>query len=475
MDRYYSKYNLNTFLNLSELKASLSEDLSTAELLDATIFWLTNLERKKYALKPFQFHPKLRQMALLHSNQMRLHHFFSHENPHEERYKTLTHRLDRVKDRTFDGFMTYGENIALYPTLKEGSFVVRASNGYTHFYNPDGTEMTPYNYLEYAQEVVKGWMNSPGHRANILNPSYEYLGCGCAAYLEKNTHYDVPYFYLTQNFGGQIRPISTETIRSTSNPRAENSIINNNVKRSVWGLGATKHNNMENDYVNEDMMPDSGYSPENGEEKTLCVFLLDNSGSMGDRARGSNLSKIEALNQGLQQFHNDILTDESSSQKVEVAVISFESTVSYLQQPALVQDFTMPVLHAMGGTDMVGGVKKAMEVVRDRKAYWVNHGVSYKRPWIIMITDGYANVDSIKDQVKKDAADKHFFFLPIAVDDAADMNVLNSLATNKAFKLGTHKFAEFFKWLSNSIGTIANAEEGSNVKLENPYETFAVN
>lgn len=221
-------------------------------------------------------------------------------------------------------------------------------------------------------------------------------------------------------------------------------------------------------------MADDGYSPKNGEEKTLCVFLLDNSGSMGSSVNGSGQSKIAALNDGLQQFYNDILTDESKSQKIEVAVISFESIVRYLQKPALAQDFTMPVLQAMGGTDMVGGVKKAMEVVSDRKAYWVQHGISYKRPWIIMITDGYANVDSIKDQVKKEAADKHFFFLPIAVDDAADMNVLNSLATDKAFKLGAHKFSEFFEWLSNSIGTIANAEGGSNVKLENPYETFAV-
>ena len=26
-----------------------------------------------------------------------------------------------------------------------------------------------------AQSVVNGWMNSPGHRANILNPSFEQL------------------------------------------------------------------------------------------------------------------------------------------------------------------------------------------------------------------------------------------------------------------------------------------------------------
>jgi len=29
-------------------------------------------------------------------------------------------------------------------------------------------------------EVMKGWMNSPGHRANILSPSYTHIGIGLA-------------------------------------------------------------------------------------------------------------------------------------------------------------------------------------------------------------------------------------------------------------------------------------------------------
>jgi uncharacterized protein YkwD len=30
------------------------------------------------------------------------------------------------------------------------------------------------------QEVVQAWMNSPGHRANILNGNYTYIGVGYA-------------------------------------------------------------------------------------------------------------------------------------------------------------------------------------------------------------------------------------------------------------------------------------------------------
>jgi uncharacterized protein YkwD len=29
-----------------------------------------------------------------------------------------------------------------------------------------------------AESVIASWMNSPGHRNNILNPDYAFLGCG---------------------------------------------------------------------------------------------------------------------------------------------------------------------------------------------------------------------------------------------------------------------------------------------------------
>jgi uncharacterized protein YkwD len=32
-----------------------------------------------------------------------------------------------------------------------------------------------------AQSVVAAWMASPGHRANILNPAYHYMGLGYVA------------------------------------------------------------------------------------------------------------------------------------------------------------------------------------------------------------------------------------------------------------------------------------------------------
>jgi len=36
-----------------------------------------------------------------------------------------------------------------------------------------------YSYSEYAAFLLAGWMNSPGHRANLLNPAFKRTGCAC--------------------------------------------------------------------------------------------------------------------------------------------------------------------------------------------------------------------------------------------------------------------------------------------------------
>lgn len=54
-------------------------------------------------------------------------------------------------------------------------------------------ENVAYGYGDVAS-VMNGWMNSPGHRANIVNPAYTHIGLG-----EANASNGTPYW--TQDFG----------------------------------------------------------------------------------------------------------------------------------------------------------------------------------------------------------------------------------------------------------------------------------
>ena len=194
-------YATQSFLNLASLQSKIAKENVDVSLLDAAIFWFTNIERQKRHLKQLQFHAKLRQTAILQSEQMKRHNFFSHNNIFDSRYKTLTDRINSVKDNNFQGFMSWGENIADSPVIKENeSYTIEKRNGAPRYFSTTGKEIFPYAYYEFAKNAVEGWMTSPGHRKNILNPDYEFLGCGSASYEKQG----ILYFKLTQNFGGTL-------------------------------------------------------------------------------------------------------------------------------------------------------------------------------------------------------------------------------------------------------------------------------
>ncbi|MBE3570892.1 MAG: hypothetical protein IMW92_12505 [Bacillales bacterium] len=100
---------------------------------------LTNKERAKYGLPPLKIDPTLSKMAREKANDMAVHHYFSHTSP------TYGSPFDMMKQYGIQ-FTAAGENIA------EG-------------------QRTP-------AEVVNDWMNSEGHRANILNKDYTHIGVG---------------------------------------------------------------------------------------------------------------------------------------------------------------------------------------------------------------------------------------------------------------------------------------------------------
>ena len=154
---------------------------------------------------------------------------------------------------------------------------------------------------------------------------------------------------------------------------------------------------------------------ENYEQKCLCVLVLDVSGSM----RGK---RIDELNKGLQDFYNEISADETTSQRLEVSIITFGSFAKTIQTPKLVENFTMPKLTAEGSTVLVSAVNQAIDLVDERKNWYKSTNQTYYRPWIILMTDGEPdddqNVDKLSERIKQDTQNKRYAFLPIGVEGA---------------------------------------------------------
>lgn len=207
--------------------------------------------------------------------------------------------------------------------------------------------------------------------------------------------------------------------------------------------------------------------PSNFEQKCLCVLVLDVSGSMSG-------NPINQLNEGLRRFQEELLKDEVTRDRLEVAIVIFGSDVETIQGPELLTDFTMPTLKADGLTRMIDGIGEAIDIVDYRKQFYKDHGIPYYRPWIVMMTDGAPcpggqDVDGMAMRINDAHNNKEFVFMPVGVGDEIDENVLKKLSTPMfpPMKMQAVKFCEFFTWLSNSMSTISNSE-GGNVKLDDP-------
>lgn len=212
----------------------------------------------------------------------------------------------------------------------------------------------------------------------------------------------------------------------------------------------------------------SAQSPENYEQKCLCVLVLDVSGSMSG-------SKIDELNKGLKNFHADIENDDTTANRLEISVIEFSDTIDCIQEPALVDDFVMPTLTTKGTTRMVDGIEAGIDKVRGRKQWYKDTGQPYYRPWIILMTDGFPDggqdVNSLASKIKKDTANNAYLFFAIGVD-GANMDTLKTLSSDNMppASLQGLKFSQFFKWLSDSMGAVASSKEGDLIDMPDPSD-----
>lgn len=202
---------------------------------------------------------------------------------------------------------------------------------------------------------------------------------------------------------------------------------------------------------------------ENYEQKCLCVLVLDTSGSMN--ASGA----INQLNDGLVAFKNNTMQDPVTRDRLEVAIVSFNSKIEVVQQPDILPNIQIPTLQASGQTQLVAAIEKAQEVIETRKQYYKSQGVPYYRPWIVVMTDGDPypigqDVDSIATKIHIDAAAKKYVFFIIGIGNDVKDSVLTTLATPEfpATRMDAVKFSEFFTWLSTSASVVVNGSADEN-------------
>jgi len=200
---------------------------------------------------------------------------------------------------------------------------------------------------------------------------------------------------------------------------------------------------------------------DNPEPRCPCVLLLDTSGSMAGRP-------IRELNEGIMTFKQELLNDPLATKRVEAAMITF-GPVSVESDFHTVPNFYPQTLSASGDTPMGAAISLGIDMVTRRKQEYKSHGVSYYKPWIILITDG-APTDTWSQaamQVREGEAGKSFAFFAIGVENA-NFDILGQISVREPLKLKGLMFREFFLWLSASMKMVSSKNPGSNISLLPP-------
>ena len=114
--------------------AAISQALNRNDSINE-ILRLVNIERRKAGVKPLKLSRELLRPAAIRAKEITK--VFSHTRPNGMPFNSAFYGID---------YKTAGENIAAGQTS--------------------------------CKMVMEQWMNSPGHRANILSKKYKYLGVG---------------------------------------------------------------------------------------------------------------------------------------------------------------------------------------------------------------------------------------------------------------------------------------------------------
>ena len=222
----------------------------------------------------------------------------------------------------------------------------------------------------------------------------------------------------------------------------------------------------QNDFSQETSLEDSVIFADNPEPRCACLLVLDVSGSMGG-------GPIRELNEGLKFFKTCIEDDSLASLRTEIGIIAFNNEASVIHDFSTVDRFDPPTLTTSGGTKMSTAIDLALNLVAQRKQTYRENGITYYRPWVWLISDGYpqhdttAEWESAKARVKQAENDREVAFFTIGVEGAS-MADLDSLGSRQALKLQGLNFQEMFQWLSSSMSSVSQSQPTDAVPLSSP-------
>ena len=204
------------------------------------------------------------------------------------------------------------------------------------------------------------------------------------------------------------------------------------------------------------------------EEKMLLSFVLDKSGSMCGMP-------IERLEKSINRCAEDIMKDEKAADRIDVQIIAFNDT------PEVVQDWTPMTqmkhisLNADGRTCIEPALDYAVESMKSRGHLYSELGTGLKKPWIVLITDGYGgDVTNIAKKIKQRTEEGKMKLWVLGVP-GYDKDTINQLCgvdesglPIRFYELSDpngYNFEGFFKFIGASVKALSTSAPGATVTI----------
>lgn len=186
------------------------------------------------------------------------------------------------------------------------------------------------------------------------------------------------------------------------------------------------------------------------------------------------VTRLNELQKGIELLFQAIREDETAVDSAEIAIVGFSDKAECILDFGHIEDQKIPHLEANGSTAMGEGVNLALKLLEERKSVYKRNGIQYYQPWLVLMTDGANNGNTV---TLKKAIDKtcdlvnngKLTIFPIGIGKDADMRTLKMFSPKRdPLRLKGLKFQEFFSWLSQSISKTSVSNPGDKVTLDPP-------
>lgn len=202
-----------------------------------------------------------------------------------------------------------------------------------------------------------------------------------------------------------------------------------------------------------------------------CLLLFDTSRFMKDKS-------IQSLSGGLRVFKEHVLTDQLASERVSIAVVTFDSEVRRVQDFVTIQDFKPVTLQVQGSSCCIGaGINKALDLIQTQRQQYESSAIAYHRPWIFMITGGRFQgesadvIEAASARIQRQEAGRRLVFFTVGVDDA-NIDALKGIAVRTPARTVAANFDEMFRWLAASMTLRCHSNPGAPISLPlSPWRT----